>query len=543
MRTRMCFCFTAGGSVLENTPTWVEDRRLSQRVRPHYDWGMRAGREVVVWTGLVAIACLTGACAATTHRAPPPPPPPRPVATLTEAIRAALEPLYASGTAVAFLVRDPAHDKVLASDRPDMLVTPASTLKLLTTAAALRYLGPDRRFVTRVLAGRPDRRGVVHGDLWLLGDGDPSFGSGRAETEGPFDRPSASPVLVRLARELKNRGIRAIRGDVVGDGRALSAAQLGRGWSWDDAAYAYSALPSGLTYLEGLVQIEVQATADGITTIAKPRTGLVQVDARVVPDQKSDLVLAPGECSGCVVATVGKMPERGHARTFVAVPDPPLYAAEQLAAALRAEGIKISGDARAVTEDDEPAPTKDAPVVIAVSSPPLRELAEWTNTESLNLYAEVLLRQLGRLAYGDPSAAGGVRGIEAFLGEANVDPARVRIVDGSGLSRMNLLSCRALVAVLETAVRNDPNFADLLAVAGRTGTMRKRLAGTSAQGRVRAKTGTLTGHRNIVGLIETVEGRTLSFAFVLSGVVVSGEVADGAVDRVLVGLVNATSGP
>ncbi len=458
-------------------------------------------------------------------------PEPRPLDT---AFRSALAPLYATGTTVTFLVRDMTSGATLAADRARALVTPASTQKLLTTAAAMHHIAADHVFETQLVGPTPDDSGVIRGNLWLVGGGDPSFGSGRAEPDGAQDRPSESDVLRRLAEGLRESGVERVTGDVIGDGRVLEPPALKAGWSWDDEAYPYSAYPGGLTYLEGLTELELRRRRGSVKWATNPATSLVDVHARLGPDQKARLIMRPGNSAGAIHAR-WRPQRRRTLHTFITVPHPSRYAAEQLARALKTAGIRVDGRWRAVTDEDDEPPEDELYDVIA--SPPLSALCRWTNVESLNLYAEVLLMQLGRMVNDDPTTRGGVHAVQAYLTSIGVDPSRLRIVDGSGLSRMNLLSSEALVAVLEAAWRTDRRFADTLSVAGERGTLVKRLADTHASGRVRAKTGTLTGHRNMAGYVRTTDGRTLAFSILLSGVVLPRSRVDDAVDQALLAMV------
>ncbi|MEW5855236.1 MAG: D-alanyl-D-alanine carboxypeptidase/D-alanyl-D-alanine-endopeptidase, partial [Myxococcota bacterium] len=322
---------------------------------------------------------------------------------------------------------------------------------------------------------------------------------------------------------------------VVGDGGVLPAPSLLAGWSWDDAAYAYSAPPSGLTVNEGVVDLRVVATADGVSASLEPMTSLVRVSVERGAGPRSTLQLLPGWAPGDVVARWLGPPDALASHEWVAVPDPPRFAAEQLSCVLAEAGIRVEGAPRSARRDEVPLAT---PTVLArEESMTLRELCALTNKDSLNLHAETLLMQLGRLAGAEPTTFGGLQVVGELLVEAGRDPSRVRLVDGSGLSRMNLLSPEAAVSVLRHTLQRDPAFADLLAVAGEPGTLQHRLVGTVGQGRVRAKTGTLTGHRNMVGVVDTLRGRRLVFAIFISGLVLPRVEADAAVDAALLTLV------
>jgi D-alanyl-D-alanine carboxypeptidase/D-alanyl-D-alanine-endopeptidase (penicillin-binding protein 4) len=446
---------------------------------------------------------------------------------------AVLLPLQAAGASLGVLVEDPASGEVLLSHHAQDLFAPASTQKVLTTAAVLRHLPGDRRLATTLVGPPVGEGGVLAGDLWLVGDGDPSLASARGQP-GQQTPPGHSLALDDMARAVHAAGVRRITGGVVGDGRVLPGPAPGPGWSWDDAPYGYSALPAGLVVGEGTATLELTETLDGVVALLVPPTQEVRVRVERVVDVRPGLELLPlpgGEVLARWKGPVGLAPWR----EAVAVPDPARHAAEQLTAALRRAGVEVGGMPRSAGVL-EGGPVAEV-LYVRAESPTLRELCAASNQDSLNLHAEVLLRQLGRLAGAGPVAQEGLRLVGEVLREVGVDPARVRVVDGSGLSRLNLLSARALVAVLRGGLARDPGFADLLAVAGRSGTMRGRLVGTPAEGRVWAKTGGLTGHRTMAGVVETRGGRRLTFAVMVSGVVVPRQEVDAAVDRALLEVV------
>ena len=245
------------------------------------------------------------------------------------------------------------------------------------------------------------------------------------------------------------------------------------------------------------------------------------------PAPPSALLLVPGADRGDGVARWWGPDDDGQRTKSVATPNPPAYAAEQLLAALRRADIEVIGTARHADTFDPPAPV-GAPLH-TVQGPTVHALVTETNHASVNLYAEVLLMQLGRIAGEDATTYGGLDALRGYLEEIGYDPKRVRLADGSGLSRMGLLSASCLTTVLADAVRRDPSFADTLSAAQGRGTMRGRLPEHPKAHRVRAKTGSLTGHRNLAGLIDN----RYAFAFLVSGAVMSRSAVDGAVDDAL----------
>ncbi len=413
---------------------------------------------------------------------------------------------------------------------------PASCRKVLTTACALSLLGPSYRIPTRVEALGPLHGDTVEGDLALIGAGDPSLDDA---------------ALAELARQVADLGIRRITGQVVGDGSAFSpAVSRPVGWSQDDLAWYYAPPIAALEADEDRLHLEIQPPASptpirrGDLAADPPAAGSPRVlaapsDAPYVTVQPagtpgSDLpdaripvrvALASGPQGVEVEPTRNGLILEGQAqaRAFLdlAAPRPLHYAAWRLEHALEAAGVRVEG--RPPADDpasrwtdasppgSAPPPSAWLPRILATHrSAPLSGLIARTNKPSDNLYAELLLRQIAlaapdrlpgtpprpRVLPGD--TLGRALAIERdWLG---FDPGTFRLVDGSGLSRYDLLTPLELAAVLER-MRSNTDFVASLPIAGRDGTLAGRLIGTPAAGVVRAKTGSMSGVSTLAGYV------------------------------------------
>jgi serine-type D-Ala-D-Ala carboxypeptidase/endopeptidase (penicillin-binding protein 4) len=345
----------------------------------------------------------------------------------------------------------------LAAQNPDTPLLPASTMKLVTAAAALRLLGSGHRFVTRVYATAPvDADGLIDGDLVLVGGGDPVLATPRFMRDVNNARP-ATP-LADLATRVARAGVTRVTGRVIGDPTVLADEPLADGWDTRDLTDLNTSRSSGLT-----------------------------VDAGVRLFQRSGVL---------------------HAE---AAKDPAVHAAGQLHELLDARGVEVQ---RAPTSRRDRRP---AGVEIArVSSPPLTTLLTHALHASDNHLADGIFRMLGA-ATGDPSWAGSARAAQRSLADIGADARPwlgVRVADGSGLSRRNRLTAEATVRLLHT-MADGPLRAEWLRIqstAGESGTLRSRLAGTQAKGRVHAKTGTLHDVRTLAGTVPGPGGRDHHFA-------------------------------
>jgi len=393
----------------------------------------------------------------------------------------------ASASAGVLVVRT-ASGEVVYEREPDRALMPASNMKIVTSLAALQYLGPAFRFTTTLCAeAAPNAQGWIVGDLYVRGSGDPTV------THEDLDT---------LAARLAALGVTRITGEVVADGSCFADPPLGRGWPASDETYAYSAQICGLS-VDGNV---VHAEATGGPEAGAPC-------ALQLSPPSSHLTLDPGCRTGGpdagrpallrrraqnVLYTTGPVPAGGRVSATVSMEAPDLYAAELLQQCLVERGLRVDGACRrGVT------PPSAVPMAWH-RSPPLRDLLAMMNVPSDNNMAESLLRALP-LARGEPGTGDeGTRILEEYLEEVGVPTSPLRLSDGSGLSRLNLLTPRALVGLLVHAARSadlrEP-FVASLPVAGVDGTLRSRMLGTAAAGRMRAKTGSLLGVCTLSGYV------------------------------------------
>ena len=457
-----------------------------------------------------AIAALASAigCGA---RPPPRPPPVPPEAQL----RADLSAIFAAPqlapalVAVEVVAVDPAE--VLFERDATKLAIPASTLKVITLAAAAERLGWDYRYETRLVASAPIVDGVLRGDLVVVGSGDPSLN----------DRHGGAGVAyAKWVEQLRAAGIRAIAGDLVGDDRAFAEDPVGAGWAWDDLAEGWAAPVGALQVRDNAIKIGVRPadTAGKPAIVEVPPADAwlelvnraITVDATVKPSL--ELRRWPGTTP---VDITGNVP-LGQARvaTSVAVPRPTDFFLRELATGLRERGIELRGRTRTGVAAGAPR------VLASYQSPPLAELATVMMKSSHNGYAETLLRTLGA-ATGPGSAARGVAVVGEVLAGWDIPAAGYVLRDGSGMSRLDYVTAQTMVAVLRH-VYGDPrhrdHFVAALSVAGQDGTLRNRMIGTPAQGNVRAKTGTMTGVRCLAGFVTTKDGETVAFAILSNAI-------------------------
>jgi D-alanyl-D-alanine carboxypeptidase/D-alanyl-D-alanine-endopeptidase (penicillin-binding protein 4) len=502
----------------------------------------------VIPAGLGALALgalLAGsACAGRPAAAPvASPSPPVPVAVVpAEPRKEALGPLFASlnqptfaRAQTALVVRSLTTGETLYRHNGPTWLVPASTMKMLTTGAAAERLGWGFRFETRLVAMGPIGNGMLRGDLLIVGGGDPSINPRHPDRVATFDQ---------WARTLKAKGIVHIAGHIVGDDSAVEQPGWGIGWAWDDLVEGYGAAYAALQYYEGEVAVTIGpgATpgAPAVLYLSPANHGLL-VDNRAITGAAGTTPrLALAREPGTRFLTVeGNAPlQAGPVSAITAVANPTLYFTNELRATLQRHGIVVDGAAADIDDLSDRPRAADGTLLFVDQSPPLAEIADVTLKWSRNEHAEAMLMALDATA--PATARDAIPVLRRTLAELGVAPEGYTTRDGSGLSRNDYLSADALVATLAAAWER-PHLRDTLIAtlpeAGRSGSLADRLKGTAAEGRVHAKTGSMSNVRSLAGFVDTAAGESLAFAFLVNGFDVRPSEVDARVDEMLLALV------
>ncbi|MGQ0814396.1 MAG: D-alanyl-D-alanine carboxypeptidase/D-alanyl-D-alanine endopeptidase [Gemmatimonadota bacterium] len=415
----------------------------------------------------------------------------------------------------------------LFSHGGDEALAPASGLKLFTTAAALYYLGPQFRYNTFLLTDGKIENGVLAGDVVIYGTGDPSFSSRFGRRDG---------VWHAFADTLLALGVREVRGDVIGDGSYFVGSGSGTGWQEDYINASYAAPSSALSYAENIATLQIKPAAVGerpLVTLQDGSDGVVVVnEATTVARGRSWInatrtsydgpILVRGQISRATVSIQRTIP----------VSDPPRYAAAVFQQILIDKGINVLGSVKSVTEAEASpvtgrvvfAPALDgAPplrVLAIYQSPPLIDILDIVNKKSHNLMAEQTLRTVGRVAVGEGSVAGGFKAVQALLeSETGSVPEDLRMDDGSGLSVLDRTSARTMIHLLSFMAKSPmwDEYWSTLPEAGVAGGLR-RMHGTAAQGKLKAKTGTIDNVSSLSGYVTSANGERLAFSIIANNI-------------------------
>jgi D-alanyl-D-alanine carboxypeptidase/D-alanyl-D-alanine-endopeptidase (penicillin-binding protein 4) len=489
-----------------------------------------------------AAALLLALAAACTPARPSasPAPAPVPTAAAPTTIAAALDSIF-NDTAFAsahwgVLVRSLETGETLYARNAGRMFVPASNMKIVTAAGALEALGPDYRYQTRVAAAGPVRDGVLHGDLVVIGGGDPTI-SERFHGD-------VRTVFRAWADSLRAHGVRRITGAVVGNDDVFDDRALGRGWAWDDTEDSYSAEVGGLQLNEGFVTVRVAPApgqrAAAVTTLPVsdewvPVVGNVWMAAAGTPPQVT--VSRADSLSGVQVG--GTLPPDTVIEAEVSVRNNTRFFASVLRQALLEAGIGVGG--ASLDADDEPgrARPESSTLLFTHTSPPMGEILAAFLKPSQNQIGEILLKTLGRELRGMGSAGAGIAAIDSMAVAWGLPRRLLSQADGSGLSRYNLVAPEFLVALLQRETRS-PHFEIFHAampVAGRDGTLANRMRGTPAEANVHAKTGTLSGVRSLSGYFTTAAGERMVFSMMVNHHTLSSRDADRVAEAALMRLI------
>ena len=394
--------------------------------------------------------------------------------------------------------------RILAARDAQKLFTPASAQKIITSVVALDRLGADFRWQTRVFAKEKIENGTLGGDLILYGQGAPDLSD-----EG----------IQNLVGQLKAKGLQRVKGDIIGDDSYFAGEPLGDGWAWNELQWYYGAEASALSINKNLVNVSLE---DGKPKV-EPATDYIEFSGEVAALQNGETE-SVGLQRGLGSNKIYVWGEGRNLDARVAVENPALWSAKILRDALVKNGIAVEGRAKSSDwKAQDKFKPENAAELAGVESQTLGEIVRRMNKDSVNLYAELILRTLGkkfgseapdenpraRKTRGDDAAGAAV--IKKWLAENGASFQETEsIKDGSGLSRLNFVTPetlgRALVA--GNQIKAAEAFRNSLPVAATDGTLRGRLG--KAAGKIAAKTGSLMYVNALAGYAKKTD-ETLAF--------------------------------
>ncbi len=463
------------------------------------------------------------------------------------------------------LVADRDTGDTLYELNADRFFAPASNAKMFTTSMALATLGPAYQFHTTLESnGILGAGGRLAGDLILVGRGDPDLSNrkfpyvGKVERDGPVEK-----VLAELADAAVAKGLKEVDGDIVGDDSYFPYDPYPAGWSVGDLFFTFGAPVSAISFNDNSLSINVLPGArvgDPAVLTVEPAAAAQSFsqDVRTVAGSDAPDFSVVRQAGGYFILLRGAIP-LGHApiELDLAMTDPADAAGRALKQLLEARGVRITGSVRVqhapppqtAASGLPPAPPAIAsttsaahPTVLAEHvSPPLLEDIRLTNKVSQNLHAELLLRTVAHEKWGVGSTDAGLAVERKFLASAGIAESDVVLSDGSGLSRDDLVTPRAVVQLLRYAAKQPwgEEFISTFPIAGVDGTLEDRMKRPPASGLIQAKTGSLEHVHAISGYVTTLRGEYLVFSIFGNNDAETGHNATAALDAICAAMVEA----
>jgi D-alanyl-D-alanine carboxypeptidase/D-alanyl-D-alanine-endopeptidase (penicillin-binding protein 4) len=398
----------------------------------------------------------------------------------------------------------------------------ASTAKLFSTATALELLGPNYTASTRMyIDGEIDSLGVLHGNVWIRGGGDPTNGSKYYNKEG-LELQFLNEFVDALA-ELK---ISKIEGNVIGDASEFGYQGAPDGWVWGDLGNYYGAGPSGLTIYDNLLRYRFSSSSKPnvpakLISIEPKVPGLTYQNYVRSSYRKGDHVYLYGAPYALDRFGSGTLPV-GQSNFLVkgSLPDPELQFAHELVKAIESKGISISKgaqSARLINTQSNNETYKGRTLVYTKKSYKLIDIITLTNFRSINLFAEHMINLIGFEKTGNGSTYKGLDVLKNFW-DTKLSSKGLFVADGSGLSRTNAISANHFTQMLSymNKSKNGAAFKKSLPVAGESGTMRNVCKGQAGHGHIAAKSGSMNRIRSYAGYASTNTGKELAFAIIVN---------------------------
>lgn len=394
--------------------------------------------------------------------------------------------------------------QTLYAHNADKFFIPASNAKLLTTAAALVQLGPEFQIQTKVYQLQTNSQNV---SLRVVGRGDPSLSNAQ---------------LKELAQQLRNQGIEQIQ-TLIADDQYFQGEQVHPTWEWEDLQAGYGAPVNSLILNQNALGLTlIPQTLDQPLAIEwddpiYARNWQIVNQSTTVAQTAPEFVQVGRDLAEPILYVQGQLRVGSAAEPVaVSIPQPTEHFLARFKQILAEQLIQVNQ----TTIASNLLPSSARPIAV-VTSPNLAELLVETNQQSNNLYAEALLRILGTEQLSNQTTSSLERGINtlrSLLAELGVEPTGYKLVDGSGLSRQNLVSPKALVETLQLMARSPytSSYRASLATAGVNGTLRSRFQNTSAQGKFYGKTGALSGVSALSGYLEPTHAPQLAISVLVN---------------------------
>ena len=410
--------------------------------------------------------------------------------------------------------------EILASHNATQSLIPASNTKIVITSAALQLLGENFTFETHLAYDGQIKDSVLEGNIYIIGQGDPTLASPYMEGVVPMDA-----LLDSFARAIQRLGIKHIQGHIIGDGSAFEPATAAATWLWEDLGMYYGAGPNGLNFHENLYKVflnrrhSVQESPDRtqISTFV-PHLRLHNETVSAPRDNDDAYIFAApyvnmGHIRGSIPTGSGSYTVRG------ALPDPAYFAAWYLDKTLKDKGLSVRDTpTTALLRQQQSQFSGTKTIFWTHHSPILKDIIKKANVESVNLYCDVFLKAIALKYTGYGSNEKGLEEIYRFWRNKGIQTDGLFLNDGSGLSPRNGIQPLQLCQILRNVAQDSAWFSAFyrsLPEPGKTGTVKNMFKQDDiAQQRLRAKSGTLTRVKAYSGYVTRQSGELLVFSVI-----------------------------
>jgi serine-type D-Ala-D-Ala carboxypeptidase/endopeptidase (penicillin-binding protein 4) len=426
---------------------------------------------------------------------------------------------YFKNAAFGFKAVDLSNDSVIASYSSNTVLSPASTTKLFSTAMALELLGKDFRPLTRIYIDGKLKDSIVQGNIWIRGGADVSLGSRYYNADGTEDQ-----FLRAWADSLISKGIKGCTGNLIADASEYGYAGVPDGWTWNDIGNYFGAGPSGLCIYDNILRYYFKTSKSGskaslVETF--PSLSNLSFDCQIRAGGGGDNSTIYGSPFSYIRYGTGYLePNRSRFMVKGSLPDPELQFATECFRIFQEKGFRMNGiaqNARLIPQETMAVRYPAKTLIYTHQGKTLESIVWWTNQKSVNVFAETCLFWAGYKQKG----AGSITTYSLALTEfwkTKINLLGANIVDGSGLSRNNAISCDNFISLLKymNTSKETIAFYSSLSVAGVSGTLSNVCKGQLGEGRIHAKSGTLNRVKSFAGYIESICGKKIAFCIILN---------------------------
>lgn len=406
--------------------------------------------------------------------------------------------------------------EVIYKRNADKLFIPASNMKLFTSSAALLLLGSDFVYETDFFVNGDLEKGVLKGDLIIQGSGDPTISN-------RFYEGAHTKIFEDWADTLKAKGIWVISGNIYGDDSYFDNVGLGKGWSVDYESNWFAAPAGALSFNDNSLEIKIEP--GDINFPAKisltPDTKYVMLASKVITvDENSESSVSVFRLRGTnLISVTGNI--RNDSKPIVehvSISDPTMFFLTVLREVFEKKGIVVQGRVGNIDSSEKNIVPDNLTPLFTHSSVPLRMIIKELNKNSNNFYAEQILKTIGAEIYNYGTVDNGVKACRDIFNTMGINPDNMVMADGSGLSRLNLVTPRQIVNMLTYMYKSEefPKFYGSLPIGGVDGTLIDRMKKSSAENNVRAKAGYINNVSALSGYLKTVSGEQLVFSILVN---------------------------